>query len=265
MAQIVDPQLVSSVFESEDLLPIVLNVIRKYNLSLLLDKCTLVCKLWNRVIRTLDTPDKSLRLLKQKKEAWFGLYDGNNRFELSRILWGFGGALGTGLTLATTVQECMSMGGWNMREARRLSGNRLWHNGQTWTVPPLGFAPNEDFIHRFNVSQSEWEMLLGGTEEEQDAYWINHLGKMGLGPLKLVVDPSKMEEHPLELCGSQPYAEISLGAKSWIHPIHVRIPEKAHRVGFQRSIAINHLPADAEYTLPPPLDPVSLHWELLSD
>ena len=253
-----DAAIVSAVFENEDLMTVVLENICRYRL-MMLQKFMMVCKLWHKIVRNLDTPIKELRLLMQDPERLSLKFDGREKFDLSRILWGFQGRSSPRETLREVVEKFKERGGWKTREVQRLGsqGERLWHEGQTWTVPPFGFVPREE-PHHWVVDSENFAMLLNGTEQEREAFWTPRFTMCGMDLLRFVLDPSKMDTLPPSLCRAQAYTEIvNLNAAS-VHPIFVQVPDASYHAAWRRS-----MPADSPFVAPPPLDPKALKWELL--
>lgn len=252
------PYIVSAVFENEDVMTVVLESIGRYRL-MMLQKFMMVCKLWHKIVQNLETPIKELRLLMQDPERLNLVFDGKEKFNLSRILWGFQGQSSVKETLRQVVGKFMDRGGWKMREVQRLGsqGDRLWHAGQTWTVPPLGFVPSRNPYH-WVVDGETFAILLNGTDQQREAFWTERLVMSGMDLLRFVLDPSKMDTLPLDLCKAQAYAEIRTLDAASVHPIHVQVPDASYRAAWQR-----WMPADSTFVPPPTLDPKALKWELL--
>ena len=160
-------ELIEKVLQSDDLLSIVFSTILKYDMGLLLDVCTQVCKGWHKIIRSLDTPDKQLRAIPRAKLVEKPMSPGLCR-KMRAILWD--GCIETHTSSALdTARLCLENGGWSAREARRKQGDRIWEAGKMWSLPP-GAADYRSH-KRYAVTKEQFHVLKYGDEDARHCLW----------------------------------------------------------------------------------------------
>ena len=255
--------LASEVLQNEDLLSVILKSIGEYDLGLLLDKCTLVCKLWHRIVRYLPTPDKELR-------DWIKA----DNPELTpvaqiRVLCALYHTddtppFYTATTVSSMVQQILKEGGWMAREQRRKRGIRVWHEGKTWTVPEAASVDGGYALMRFfRATSEEFRTVLYGTEEQKEAFWRRRLvvGHEDSGVILNFFDrkaffscnDAEENEEDVEL---YPYVQVRCFEEASRHPILVSVPPKTYAEARRawENVTVVH---------PGPIDAKAQKWELL--
>ncbi len=170
MAFSVNPHVLDAVITSEyDILPILLKCARDEDLPSFLETVTLVCKMWLRVCRNIDSPDKRLRDALAQEDVHLAsdlridclwLPDTDNRDFTRKSVVKLStynqSPNSTKISVALLRKAIGSVlrqhDGWRGRELRRLHGYRIKEGSKTYSPPPSAIMKGNTAMAMLNAS-----------------------------------------------------------------------------------------------------------------
>ena len=258
-----------------DLLPIVMQCIGAYDLELLLDKCTKVCKVWRRAIRGMETPEKRLRDVWNKRVVSKYPSTSERIIEAEtdafwitdvRILNGY--KLGN---VPRTWNILMSKGGWTAREARRKRSYRINVDGRWWTPPPSTWVRTKHCF-TYELPRRRLEEMFAARDTDDVEPWRGIVDELSedydhkkgrLHGSNVIVLEGKTKDGTRTRTW---YVEFETEEDSNVHPILLRIPSAVCGIGWLRDHIVRgdthpHMHGADNA----PLDPKQSRWELFYD